>query len=397
MPKLTFRLGPATICIQGSGDLYGAIAANFTTFKPMEDGAHVDLQFTILELGDSHTVTLEEPGESGTGSSNRQEIRVKGFTLKIRETESGHASTIEVECRPWQTRKRRLLSILPVPLQRLANMRYVTAIELQSLDFLFHVYLWLTQLSLLKHGATYIHASTMYSESLRTTLLISGWGGVGKTSLTSYAYSESQGDWAFVSDDLSIIDSAGRVWPNSLAIHYYPYNLQGFQTLSLQLYRIMAPISREHWRLRAKLFGNSGVVRRVDPTALWNVSTSPQQLSQALFLERWPGSKPETTSMTLEEFGERSLHILLFELKTILTPIIVAHATTDIALKRLIPTIGNFIGDTACVMHSAFSGTSLSHIFVPRPWGPVELGEYVFDNHDPDKPGRVLLNLQCEQ
>lgn len=391
MPKITFRLGPAAICIQGSGELFGAIAANFSSFEPAEDAAHIDLRFTILELGDRHTAWKEESDGEGADSANRQEIRVKGFTLRIDEVQPGPASTIEVECKPWQTRKRRLLSILPVPLQRFANMRYASSIELQSLDFLFHVYLWLTQMALLQHGATYIHASAMYSESLRKTLLISGWGGVGKTSLTSYAYSGAPGDWAFLSDDLSIIDSNGFVWPNSLAIHYYPYNLRGFHTLSERLYRLLTPIDREHWKLREKLFGSSGVVRRIDPHALWRVSASSQHLSRALFLERWPDSKPQCRAMALEDFSERSLHILLFELKTILTPIIIAHATTDKALKAIIPTIGTFITDTESILASAFGGTSLVHMFVPKPWGPVELGEYVFGDPYPPRTSPLVL------
>lgn len=396
MPRYSFSLGPATIRIQGSGNLYAAIIANFASFAVVDNSSQADLCFTILEIGEPHTSQGGSSAKDGDGTLQSPIIKVKGFTLLMEQIQAGNRSTINIECRPWQTKKRRLLSLLPRPLQRLASMRYVTALELQALDFIFHVYLWTTQLALLEHRATYIHASTMYNDSSRTALLISGWGGVGKTSLAAFAYVESDNKWGFLSDDLSIIDSQGMVWPNELAIHYYPYNLRGFNQLTAKLQGLMGPVDRQHWRWRTKIFGSSGVVRRIDPQMLWGVEKESHALTRALFLERWPRSEPRTSVISLESFVDKSIHILLHELKTILTPIIISHASADTDLQAFVPSISSFISRTAAVLTSACKNSVISHIFVPASWGPMELGGYVFNSEQHHAEVQISSNPDGE-
>lgn len=78
----------------------------------------------------------------------------------------------------------------------------------------------LLSLILHKFSCTFLHASALYEEGSVTVLM--GWRGTGKTNAILKDF-ESRDVW---SDDLTILDSKGMVYPYLRPIRLYSYNLE---------------------------------------------------------------------------------------------------------------------------------------------------------------------------
>jgi hypothetical protein len=96
-----------------------------------------------------------------------------------------------------------------VPFKRETSGRHITDEIIEPL----------LQLCLLKCSATFVHASSIYEDEKVKVLM--GWRGTGKTNAILEDF-EKKEIW---SDDLSIIDTEGFVYPYLRPIRIYSYNL----------------------------------------------------------------------------------------------------------------------------------------------------------------------------
>jgi len=77
------------------------------------------------------------------------------------------------------------------------------------------------------------------------------------------------GDWKFLSDDMSILSRDGVLYLNSAPIAVYPYNLKGLPHLHRRISELQSLGGRIHWHLWNRILGESRVGRRIFPRDLF--------------------------------------------------------------------------------------------------------------------------------
>lgn len=125
--------------------------------------------------------------------------------------------------------------------------------------FLYRIWLWVIFLKLIEEQKALIHASSIEYEG--KGFLFGSWGGVGKT--TSLLKLLLTTDANFLSDDMSIIDTDGRLYLNPKPLHIYPYNWEGFPELKEIVYSSRDTIDRLSWNMWATARGKHRVCRRL--------------------------------------------------------------------------------------------------------------------------------------
>lgn len=156
---------------------------------------------------------------------------------------------------------------------------------------------------------SFIHGAAMADQAGRG-LLISGEGGVGKTSLALELGREH--GWSFISDDMVIVDQQGMMHLNANHPKLYAYNVVGDPALEEMLLRDDGPLGRLQWRVRKRW--PSHVRREIDPATLYTGAVATAPLQWMLIVER--ADVPEICLKPLDtrETAARSTDILLDEL-----------------------------------------------------------------------------------
>lgn len=111
----------------------------------------------------------------------------------------------------------------------------------------YYVVLPLLKLLLNRHGLTFIHSSAVDMDDKRYAL--TGWGGTGKTN-TLLRLIESGA--VYLSDDLTVVDENGRLFPFPRSINVYHYNLEGVPSLARKMTR--------RQRARARIASTAGAL-----------------------------------------------------------------------------------------------------------------------------------------
>ncbi|MCM8535311.1 MAG: hypothetical protein NE334_05190 [Lentisphaeraceae bacterium] len=110
-----------------------------------------------------------------------------------------------------------------------------------------------------------VHASAFRIQN--STVLISGTGGVGKTSL-ELNFCNDLGA-SFLSDDICLLESSGKIKPNFSYPKIYGYNTFDL-VIKKKLLKGRSFLDRLQWYYRYKLFGPNKVRRRVDPVEFYS-------------------------------------------------------------------------------------------------------------------------------
>lgn len=94
----------------------------------------------------------------------------------------------------------------------------------------YYIVLPLLKLFLNRHGLTFIHSSAVELDDQRIAL--GGWGGTGKTN-TLLRLIESGA--IYLSDDLTVVDENGGLYPFPRSVNVYHYNLEGVPSLAQKM------------------------------------------------------------------------------------------------------------------------------------------------------------------
>ncbi len=156
--------------------------------------------------------------------------------------------------------KRQLLKIK----HKFKDWNFFTVEETLAKNFMYNIFDFIMELKFLAnrtHGSSFIHASSIEKDG-KAVLFVAA-GGVGKTSIMMQILKKA--GWRYLADDLSIIDSDGRVYFNPKYIQIYPYNVKNDHELYSMLMAGRGITDKLHWHYRKYRYGESSVRRRVDP------------------------------------------------------------------------------------------------------------------------------------
>ena len=221
---------------------------------------------------------------------------------------------------------------------------------------------------LLDDGAGFIHASCVSRNG--SGLMISGWGGAGKTSTATKLI--ENGEWEFVSDDLCLVSSDGVTQPYLKRIQMYPYNISSkdeqrfFEGASLR--------NRINWRLRSSLLGEKSVRRRVSPNNRYLVSDQDKiEISTLVYLIRENRQDLIYETEELNVLAERAVATIAHEYETHicdLRPLAATH-------PGVWPSEKDFLNRSKEVFRQAFDSATCRLVRIPQDTTPVELTKYI--------------------
>ena len=262
---------------------------------------------------------------------------------------------------------------VPTWLLRLAHHHYFSADEIRASTFVYRHLIPILQDELLRLGATFVHASAVHRLD-GGGLLISGWGGSGKTGASAWLHLAGAERWGFLADDLAIVDLDGVLHLSPLALNVFPYNTRGFQTLHERVVAPMGFVERAHWSIRQTLLSSDATVRRVPPLA-----GPPERpscpLALCVHLERSSVGAPELLRIEPVALARIAANVLTYELRQSLPSFALANA---LCLERSPLASPHELGAASeRLLAEAVSRAPVFRLRVPEAFGPRELGEHL--------------------
>lgn len=154
-----------------------------------------------------------------------------------------------------------------------------------------------------------IHSSAIEKIDEGQVFLIGGTGGMGKTSVELFCC--RTGDFAFMADDIAVIDSDGYIYPNLSFPKIYAYNVDNNRVLEKEILSSDALLGRFQWFYKKLRHGKNQVRRRVSPKTLYNeVENSRKQICKYFILTRTNVSKLTVKDITAETAAIASLQVI---------------------------------------------------------------------------------------
>lgn len=157
-----------------------------------------------------------------------------------------------------------------------------------------------------------LHASAIADPSGQRIFAIGGTGGSGKTSLMLHACLEE--NWRFAADDITVLTTDGRLWPNYSYPKVYGYNLEAFPKIAPKLFEDDRPFDKIHWKLH-KIRGLDKVRRRIAPKDIFNTlsETNVSILSDYIILQREHRQSIDLSRVTSIQASSASSHVIASE------------------------------------------------------------------------------------
>lgn len=160
---------------------------------------------------------------------------------------------------------------------RFLHPTYKSTEETYGADFMYKVFLPLIQIKLSEKGSTFVHSSAVSIKG--RSVLFTSWGGIGKTT-TLLKLLLTHKDIKFLSDDMAVLGSDGKIHLSAKYLHIYPYNWMGFESLKKIAYSSRGLIDKFNWKFWS-IFRGKAVCRRMPPSELF-----PSQLADAAPLDK---------------------------------------------------------------------------------------------------------------
>ena len=241
--------------LSGNGEVYDNIRKELSGYPETKENPEVSFRIHTKRLGVPHNVTVASDifynVRYFATKSTALHLEIKG---KIFEKEP-----LEVNVYPV-AKKKRVSRIR----QRFMDRNFFTTEETLAKNFMYTIFDFIMELKFLAsgtQGSGFIHASSIEKDGIAVLFVAAG--AVGKTSIMLQILKKA--GWRYLSDDLSIIDSDGRVYFNPKYIQIYPYNVNNDPELYNLLMNGRGIIDKLNWYYRKYRYGESSVRRRVDP------------------------------------------------------------------------------------------------------------------------------------
>ncbi|HEX6587772.1 MAG TPA: hypothetical protein VF039_02025 [Longimicrobiales bacterium] len=260
----------------------------------------------------------------------------------------------------------------PAGLLRAGSRSHLLPSENTAKNFMYNVFDYLTQLSNLAVGQSYIHASSFERDG--RGVLLAAWGGVGKTTAMLKLVGE-QG-WRFLSDDLGLVDEDGTLWRTPKRLQVYAYNVEGQPQLYRTLMGRRSLMDRASWHLRRATDGLQKVRRRVSAEDLFGaerVGTSAR-LTHVFAMERADVPALMLEPIDTREAVRRATSTVMREVQPMGDLISAMYSGSH---HPVLPTHEQFLRDTAASLERAFGELPVRLLRVPLRASPDDLADFL--------------------
>jgi len=288
---MKFIVANIPIELSGNGEVYNNISKELSGYPETNETPEVIFRISTKIFEIPHNVTV-----ASDILYNARYFALKNaslnFEIKGKIFEKGQ---LEVNVCPV-IKKKGILKIR----QRFRDWNFFTIEETLAKNFMYNIFDFIMELKFLVKGSSFIHASSI--EKNGKAIVFVAAGGVGKTSIMLQILKKT--DWRYLSDDLSIVDSDGRVYFNPKYIQIYPYNVKNDFELYNLLMKDRGVFDKLNWFYRKLRYGENLVRRRVDPQKFFGAGKVSKSASihKVISLVR--------TSVKDFEIGEVNPHIV---------------------------------------------------------------------------------------
>ena len=241
--------------LSGNGEVYNNISKELSGFPETKEDPEVSFRINTKKLEVPYNVTV-----ASDILYNARYFALKNASLNF-EIKGKIFEKEQLEVNVYPVIRRKGISKIR---QRFSDWNFFTIEETLAKNFMYNIFDFIMELKFLANGtqgSSFIHASSIENQG-KAVLFVAA-GGVGKTSIMLQILKKA--GWRYLSDDLSIIDSDGRVYFNPKYIQIYPYNVNNDSELYNLLMSGRGIIDKLNWYYRKYRYGESSVRRRVDP------------------------------------------------------------------------------------------------------------------------------------
>lgn len=148
----------------------------------------------------------------------------------------------------------------------------------------YYVVLPLLKLFFNRHGCTFIHSAAVEMDGKRYALC--GWGGTGKTNTLLRLIERGA---VYLSDDLTVVDRQGNLYPFPRSINVYHYNLEGVPGLARRMTR------RQRMRARIASIGGA-LASSILPRHRYFVTIAQKKLSGSSIPSSWVNAESQSVA-----------------------------------------------------------------------------------------------------
>lgn len=221
---------------------------------------------------------------------------------------------------------------------------------------------------LIEDGAAFIHSSCVSRDG--AGILISGWGGTGKTSVATKLI--DTGNWNFVADDLCLVRSDGTAQPYLKRVQIYPYNIS--KQYESQLISSDSLMDGINWKIRSTILGQDSVRRRISPLKLFPVSDENDiDISTLIYLSREDRKEISHDKEELKWLCRRAAATIAHEFSTHIRDLRSLTAT----YPDLWPSAEDIVNRSQDIFENSFDSSLYTLVRVPHSTTPAELSDYI--------------------
>ncbi len=256
--------------------------------------------------------------------------------------------------------------------ERFRDWNFFTIEETLAKNFVYNIFDFVMELKFLINGSSFIHASSLEKDG--KAILFVAAGGIGKTGIMLQML--KQEGWRYLSDDLSIVGSDGRVYFNPKYIQIYPYNIKNDAELYDLLMKGRGVFDKLNWFYRKYRYGEDSVRRRVDPKKFFGTEkiSKDARINKVVNFVRTKVTTFEINEINSDLISQMASEILAFEINPFFkysclcngggpdSPLPKIEETKERSIKRFL---------------EIFKNTPCYQLKIPLEASPLDLYDYI--------------------
>jgi len=351
----------------GEGPIYKAVVKEFSCLEKGERSPHVVVYIVSSLPAWSEAEVMYKVGDLST-SSNIVEFSPDGSCrMRVSTDKEG---CWHVWCAPSLTAAQKTMSSKPQVWQRWRSRSYLTVEETIGANIVFGPLVAILHMRLLELGGALIHGAGLASGG--KGVLLSGWGGSGKTSLLGYIAAKHASTWEYLGDDLAVFDAHGNLGVVPLAMHLKNYNLTSSPELYAKVRTGQPLLQHWHW-VYGNRFTKAKPMRRPMPNELFSLPDTNIPVRLAVHLDRYSGEEMAVRQISTQTFATQVTAGTLSEYSSILGCLLKAAALPCPAPAWL-PTVLDLWARTETTVLKHLGEIPVWRILVPSHWNSQQVG-----------------------